>query len=87
MQSFDAGLYRGLVPNLGISVRIKLVDHGLPLVALREQRLQLIRTLVGHKGPVDMGILGQLASVQSAIAACEAVIHDLEKAADQSQAA
>ena len=56
-----------------------LEDHGLPLVALREQRRELILRLIGHSGPVPKGTIFEISALQNAIVACESVIQDLEE--------
>ena len=55
------------------------VDHGLPLIALREQRRDLIMSLRGHRGPIKSGTISQIAAIQTAIAAIEAVIVDIDE--------
>jgi hypothetical protein len=54
-------------------------DHGLPLVALKEQRRDLIMALRGSVGQVQRTLSGRLLH-QTAIAAMEAVISDLDDA-------
>jgi hypothetical protein len=54
-------------------------DHGLPLVRLKEQRRELIVALMGRKDhPISKGQIAEIASIQQAIAAMEAVIVDLD---------
>jgi len=53
-------------------------DHGLPLVQLKEQRRDLIVALMGRSGPLPKDQIAQIAAVQQAIAAIEAVIVDLD---------
>jgi hypothetical protein len=53
-------------------------DHGLPLVQLKEQRRDLIVVLMGRSGPISKEQLAEIAAVQHAIAAMEAVIVDLD---------
>jgi hypothetical protein len=53
-------------------------DHGLPLVQLKEQRRELVVALVGCKDPISRGQIAQIALLQHAIAAMEAVIVDLD---------
>jgi len=55
-----------------------LVDHGLPLVQLREQRRDLIVSLQRTLGPISGWQLMQIASLQQAITACEEVLVDLD---------
>jgi hypothetical protein len=52
-------------------------DHGLPLVQLREQRRELVVALIGRKEISDVQI-AEIASLQQAIAAMEAVVGDLD---------
>jgi hypothetical protein len=56
----------------------QLEDHGLPLVQLKEQRRDLIVALMGRKGPVTERQIAEIAALQQAIAAAEAVIVDLD---------
>lgn len=56
-----------------------LTDHGLPLVALKEQRRELIVALLGRSGPLSEEMIGKIAAVQNAIQAFEAVIHDMDE--------
>jgi hypothetical protein len=53
-------------------------DHGLPLVHLKEQRRQLIVALIGCKEPIPDIQIAEIASLQQAIAAMEAVVCDLD---------
>ena len=56
-----------------------LEDHGLPLVQLKEQRRDLVVALMGRSvGPVSKEQIAEIATVQHAIAAVEAVIVDLD---------
>jgi hypothetical protein len=56
-----------------------LEDHGLPLVQLKEQRRELVVALMGRLGgPVTKDQIADLAEIQHAIAAVEAVIVDLD---------
>ena len=56
-----------------------LEDHGLPLVQLKEQRRDLVVALMGRSvGPVSKEQIAEIAAVQHAIAAVEAVIVDLD---------
>jgi hypothetical protein len=56
----------------------RTVDHGLPLVHLKEERRNLIIALMGRKGPIDKKKLLEIAAIQQTIAAMEAVIADLD---------
>ena len=56
-----------------------LEDHGLPLVALKEQRRELVISLLGRIGPISKTALNDLATIQSAINAVESVISDLDQ--------
>jgi hypothetical protein len=56
----------------------RTVDHGLPLVHLKEERRNLIIALMGRKGPIDKEKLLEIAAIQQTIAAMEAVIADLD---------
>jgi hypothetical protein len=54
-------------------------DHGLPLVQLKEQRRDLVVALMGRRsGPVSKQQITDIAAIQQAIAAVEAVIVDLD---------
>jgi hypothetical protein len=53
-------------------------DHGLPLVQLKEQRRELIVALIGCKDPISDTQIAEIASLQQAIAAMEAVVGDLD---------
>jgi hypothetical protein len=53
-------------------------DHGLPLVQLKEQRRELIVALIGCKDPIPDTQIAEIASLQQAIAAMEAVVGDLD---------
>ena len=54
-------------------------DHGLPLVQLKERRRELIVALMGCKDhPISKDQIAEIASLQQAIAAMEAVIVDLD---------
>jgi tRNA C32,U32 (ribose-2'-O)-methylase TrmJ len=53
-------------------------DHGLPLVQLKEQRRELIVALMGRSDPISNTQIAQIASLQQAIAAMEAVVGDLD---------
>jgi hypothetical protein len=52
-------------------------DHGLPLVQLRERRRELIVALMGRKDPISKDQIAEIAALQHAIAAVEAVSVDL----------
>jgi hypothetical protein len=54
------------------------MDHGLPLIGLKEQRRDLIVALLGRKGPIPTKMINEIAAIQQAIAAIEAVIVDLD---------
>ena len=56
-----------------------LEDHGLPLVALKEQRRELVVSLMGRVGPINRCAIDELAAIQSAIDAIECVIADLDQ--------
>jgi hypothetical protein len=53
-------------------------DHGLPLVQLKEQRRDLVVALMGRSRPISKDQIAEIAAVQHAIAAMEAVIVDLD---------
>jgi len=55
-----------------------LEDHGLPLVQLKELRRELIVALAGRNDPISNFEIAQIASLQQAIAAMEAVVDDLD---------
>lgn len=54
------------------------LDHGLPLVNLKEQRRDLIVALMKRKGPISKEAINEIAALQQAITAIEAVIIDLD---------
>jgi hypothetical protein len=54
-----------------------LEDHGLPLVQLKEQRREMVAALTGQ-GLISKQQISDIAAVQQAIAAMEAVITDLD---------
>src|ERR1700712_144040 len=56
----------------------RFIDHGLPLVALKEQRRDLVIALIGRKGPLSGEKIGEIAAFQLAIAAIDSVICDLD---------
>jgi hypothetical protein len=58
---------------------VNLLDHGLPLVALKEQRRDLVVSLLGSSGPIPNDKIAEIAAIQTAIAAVEAVIADLDE--------
>jgi hypothetical protein len=64
-----------------------LPDHGLPLIALKEQRRDLVVALQNRSGPVNSWELMQIAAVQQAISAFEEVIADLDAEAEMDAAA
>ena len=53
-------------------------DHGLPLVRLKERRRELVAALIGRKDPISNVQIAEIASLQQAIAAMEAVVGDLD---------
>jgi hypothetical protein len=56
-----------------------LEDHGLPLVQLKERRRDLVVAQMGRRsGPVPKEQVAEIAAIQQAIAAVEAVIVDLD---------
>ena len=55
-----------------------LEDHGLPLVQLKEQRRDLIVGLMGRTGRIAKRQIAEIAAIQQAIAAVEAVVVDLD---------
>ena len=64
-----------------------LPDHGLPLIALKEQRRDLVVALQNRNGPINSWELMQIAAVQQAISAFEEVIADLDAEAEMDAAA
>lgn len=56
----------------------ELLDHGLPLVALKERRRDLIVALKERDVSLSDEKIAEIAAVQQAIAAIEAVICDLD---------
>ena len=54
-----------------------LEDHGLPIVQLRERRRELVVALTGCSS-ISSQRISEIAAVQHAIAAIEAVIGDLD---------
>ena len=63
----------------------ELEDHGLPLVALKERRRELVVSMRGWVGPSNMGTVYELAAVQSAIVAIECVIADIDQEQKESE--
>lgn len=61
---------------------VLLEDHGLPLVQLKERRRDLIVALMGRHGPVSEQEIAEIASLQNAITALEAVLDDLDAEAE-----
>ena len=55
-----------------------LEDHGLPFVQLKEQRRELVVALAGRNDPISNFEIAEIASLQQAIAAMEAVVDDLD---------
>ena len=55
-----------------------MVDHGLPLIQLKEQRRDLVIALQRHAGPINGWQLQQIAAIQQAISAMEDVVIDLD---------
>jgi hypothetical protein len=53
-------------------------DHGLPLVRLKERRRELVAALIGRKDPISNLEIAEIAALQQAIAAMEAVVGDLD---------
>ena len=54
------------------------LDHGLPLVSLKEQRRDLVVSLTGGNGPLSKKKIAEIAAIQQAIAAIGAVICDVD---------
>ena len=59
-----------------------LEDHQLPLVQLKERRRDLIVALMGRHGPLSDQQIAEIASIQGAITAFEAVLGDLDAEAE-----
>jgi hypothetical protein len=59
-----------------------LEDHKLPLVQLKERRRDLIVGLMGHQGPLSKQQIAEIAAIQTAISAIEAVLDDLDAEAE-----
>lgn len=55
-----------------------LLDHGLPLVQLKERRRELVVALQNQNRPLDAHQLLQIAAIQQAILAFQEVIDDLD---------
>ena len=55
-----------------------LTDHGLPLVSLKEQRRDLVVSLAGTNGTIAKETVAEIAALQTAVTAVEAVIIDLD---------
>jgi hypothetical protein len=53
-----------------------LEDHGVPLVQLKEQRRDLIVALLSRTGRITKRQIAEIAAIQQAIAAAEAVVAD-----------
>jgi hypothetical protein len=64
--------------NWRIAMFSQFLDHGLPLVALKEQRRDLVVALMGRHGPLSKEKIAEIAAIEQAIAAVEAVICDLD---------
>jgi hypothetical protein len=63
---------------MGTNMFSDFMDHGLPLIGLKEQRRDLIVALLGRKGPISKKMINEIAAIQQAITAIEAVIVDLD---------
>jgi hypothetical protein len=59
-------------------MNVNLPDHGLPLVALKEQHNDLVVTLLGGHRSYCAQVVAEISAIQMAIAAMEAVIADLD---------
>lgn len=59
-----------------------LEDHRLPLVQLKERRRDLIVGLMGRQGPLSKQQIAEIAAIQTAIAAIEEVLDDLDAEAE-----
>jgi hypothetical protein len=57
-------------------------DHGLPLVQLKERRRELIVALMGRTDPISNAQIAEIAPLQQAIAAMQAVVGDLDSQAE-----
>jgi hypothetical protein len=58
-----------------------IVDHGLPLVQLKEQRRDLVIALQRRTGSISDWQLQQIAAIQQAISAIEDVVTDIDSEA------
>lgn len=54
------------------------LDHGLPLIQLKERRREMVIALQNRTGWVTEDELTKIAAIQQAIAAIEAVVTDLD---------
>jgi hypothetical protein len=72
----------GLVSLEIVAMPALLEDHGLPLVQLKERRRDMIVALMRRHGPISEQQIAEIASIQSAIAAFEAVLDDLDAEAE-----
>ncbi|WP_246756582.1 hypothetical protein [Bradyrhizobium diazoefficiens] len=54
------------------------LDHGLPLVQLKERRREMVVALQARVGPIADDELRQIAAIQQTISAFEDVISDLD---------
>ena len=54
------------------------VDHGLPLIQLKEHRRELVLALQKRAGAVTAAQLFEIAAIQQTISAFEEVISDLD---------
>jgi hypothetical protein len=70
---------------MGVFVMNYFEDHGLPLVQLKEQRRELVVALIGRKDSISNFEIAEIASLQQAIAAMEAVIGDLDSQVEFAQ--
>jgi hypothetical protein len=73
-------LYRERLEIAGMPALLE--DHGLPLVQLKERRRDMIVALMGRQGPLSEQQIAEIASIQIAIAAIEAVVDDLDAEAE-----
>jgi hypothetical protein len=64
-----------------------LAHHGLPLEQLKELRRELVVALQDHTGPVSGWQIMQIADVQQAISAIEAVAAELDSEIEAKQKA
>jgi hypothetical protein len=56
----------------------QLLDHGLPLIQLKEQRRDLVMSLQNHVGAISGWHVMQIAALQQTISAFEEVIADID---------